>query len=65
VLDAVLAGAGICLLPQWLVARDLRDRRLKQVLADWQTPTTTAWAVCRTESRSAARIRAFVDAMST
>jgi DNA-binding transcriptional LysR family regulator len=63
-LAAALAGDGIALLPEWLVDQDIGARRLKRVLADWTTPLTTVWAVYRSESRAAARIKAFVDAMT-
>jgi DNA-binding transcriptional LysR family regulator len=63
-LAATLAGDGIALLPEWLVDREIEARRLKRVLADWTTPLTSVWAVYRTESRAAARIKAFLDAMT-
>jgi DNA-binding transcriptional LysR family regulator len=63
-LEAALAGHGIALLPQWLVDRDAVAGRLKAVAVGWQTPPTTVWALYRAEARSAARVRAFVDAMT-
>jgi DNA-binding transcriptional LysR family regulator len=63
---AVLARAGIGLaqLPDWLVAEDLAKGRLRQVLAAWATPGIATWLVHRTEHRHAARVRAFVEAMT-
>jgi DNA-binding transcriptional LysR family regulator len=63
-LAATLAGDGIALLPDWLVDQEIEARRLKRVLADWTTPMTSVWAVYRSESRAAPRIKAFVDAMT-
>jgi DNA-binding transcriptional LysR family regulator len=63
-LESALAGIGIAMLPEWLVARELAARKLERVLSDWSTRETTVWALYRSESRSAARIKAFVEAMT-
>lgn len=56
-------GMGIAVLPDWLVANDLKKGMLKQVLPNWNTPLVSAWVIHRTDLRHSARVRAFVDAM--
>ncbi len=63
-LSAAVCGDGIALLPEWLLTDEFPGRRLKRVLYDWTTPQTSVWALYRSESRAAARINAFVDAMT-
>jgi len=58
-----LAGAGIALLPEWLVDRP-RDGKLQRVLDGWLTPEIHAWALHRIEMRDAPRIRAVIDALA-
>jgi DNA-binding transcriptional LysR family regulator len=57
-----VAGAGIALIPEWLVGD---DGRLKRLLCGWLTPEIHAWALHRIEMRDAPRIRAVVDALAT
>ena len=59
------ADAGLALLPDWLVAGDLAKGHLRQVLGGWDTPGIATWLVYRAEHRHAARVRAFIEAMST
>lgn len=59
------AGIGLAELPDWLVADDLAHGRLRRVLAGWDTPGVATWVIHRTEHRHAARVRAFVEAMTT
>ena len=59
------AGVGLAQLPEWLVNDDLARGRLRQVLAGWDTPGIATWLIHRTEHRQAARVRAFVDVMTT
>jgi DNA-binding transcriptional LysR family regulator len=60
--DWALAGAGVALLPEWLV--EAGPRGLKRLLPGWTTPPIRAWALHRVEQRGSARIRAVVDALS-
>lgn len=55
-----LAGDGIALLPDWLVEREIAERKLRIVLPGWYTERTTAYALHRIEQRGAPRIRAFL-----
>jgi DNA-binding transcriptional LysR family regulator len=59
------AGVGLAQLPDWLVSDDLARGRLREVLSGWDTPGIATWLIHRTEHRQAARIRAFVDVMTT
>lgn len=60
--DVVVAGAGIALLPRFLVAYDLRRGRLRELaLGGWRPRTQQIYALVRVESRSRARVRAVVD----
>lgn len=61
--DLARDGAGVALLPEWLVADDLAAGRLRRVLAAWSSVPITIWAIHRTELRGTPRVRAFLDAM--
>ena len=58
------AGVGLAQLPDWLVTDDVEKGRLRQVLVGWDTPGIATWLIHRVEHRQAARVRAFVDAMT-
>lgn len=59
--EAAIAGLGIAFLPEWLVAADLADGRLRRVLPFHISPSIAAWALYRTELRRSLRVRAFLD----
>ena len=59
--ELATAGAGIALLPDWLVREDIAERRLVRVLPDHATPLVGIWALHRIELRDAPRVRAFLD----
>lgn len=59
--DAAVAGLGVALLPDWLVAADVDAGRLKIVLRGFETRPTVVSAVHRTELRGVQRVRAFID----
>jgi DNA-binding transcriptional LysR family regulator len=63
--DAALAGVGIALLPDWLVADDVAAGRLRRVLKDYETPLVRTVAVYRTERRSSPAIKALVAHLVT
>jgi DNA-binding transcriptional LysR family regulator len=56
-----LAGHGIVLRAEWDVARYLRSGRLREVLANWQTPPADIYAVYPVQVQGAARVKAFVE----
>jgi LysR family transcriptional regulator, transcriptional activator for dmlA len=55
-----LSGHGILLRSHWDVRRYLASGRLKQVLADWQTPDADLYALVPTQHNAQARVRLFV-----
>jgi DNA-binding transcriptional LysR family regulator len=63
--DAVLAGLGPALLPDWLVDGDIAAGRLVHCLQDWRATATTfdtgAWAVYPSRSYLPAKVRAMID----
>jgi len=61
--DWAVAGAGIALLPAWLVPSG-RSAPLRRILPDWTTPAIHAWALHRVELRGARRIRVTVEALA-
>lgn len=61
--DLARAGAGLALLPEWIVAEDLASGALTRVLAGWEHPPLQIWAFHRSELRGSRRVRAFVEAM--
>jgi LysR family transcriptional activator of dmlA len=56
-----LAGHGIVMRAEWDVARYLRSGRLRQVLAQYQSPPADIHAVYPQRHQVSARVRAFVD----
>lgn len=59
--DAAIAGLGLALLPDWLVAEDVRSGALRRVLDAHQSAPVDVLAVFRAETRGMPRIRVFVD----
>lgn len=62
---AALDGAGITLLPRFLVAAELWDRTLVHVLPDWAGPRYTLYAAIPNRRHVPARTRAFLDFVPT
>lgn len=60
-LQLAIAGAGIALLPDWLVNRDLDAGRLDRVLPAYESPHVGLWALHRIELRDVPRVRVFLD----
>ncbi len=54
-------GAGVALLPEWLVADDVQQRSLKIILAAWTSEPVSVHAIHRVAHRGAPRVRALVD----
>lgn len=59
--EAALQGFGIARLPRYLVADDLRDGRLVQVLPGWSTAPRKVHALHPAGRRVSARVRVFLD----
>lgn len=62
---SALAGVGIAQVPEWLVAEDVAENRLKILLREYNSPDVTVYAVHRRELRTSARVRAFLDHLGT
>jgi DNA-binding transcriptional LysR family regulator len=59
--EAVVAGLGIGLIPDFRCAGDLRDRRLERVLPEWSVADTPIHAVYPSTRHLSPKIRAFVE----
>jgi len=59
--DLAAGGAGLALLPEFLVADLVRTRALRVLLRDWQTDLVAVNAIHRTEHRGAPLVRALVE----
>jgi DNA-binding transcriptional LysR family regulator len=60
-LDAVLAGTGLAVLPVWLVKEALEDGRLVRVLAEFERPRTPVHAVLPTRGPPPHKVHAFIE----
>lgn len=61
VLDAVRAGGGLSILPEFLVAPDLAAGNLHQVLPDWHLPSGGIYAVFPPARFRPSKVAVFVD----
>lgn len=60
-LEAIIAGAGIGMVPEWAATDALADGRLCRVMGDWCSPSIS-FSLVRSDLRKLpARVRAFVD----
>jgi len=63
--QAAISGAGLLLMPSWLVGEDLKAGRLVQVLEDWtaghRETETSIHAVYLPNRKGSRKVRAFVD----
>ncbi|NML18579.1 LysR family transcriptional regulator [Azohydromonas caseinilytica] len=60
-IDALLRGAGVALVPAPLVREPLRDGRLQAALTNFRTTPRTLFAVYPSRTHLPAKVRAFVD----
>jgi DNA-binding transcriptional LysR family regulator len=60
-LDAVLAGAGLAVLPTWLAHEALNRGRLLRVLAQYEAPRTPVYAVFSAQGPPPKKVRVFVE----
>jgi len=59
---AALAGCGVLMAADWLVAQELRDRRLVKVLSDWDVRGEDGVFLLRpSRTHASAKVRAFGD----
>lgn len=63
--EAALGGAGIALLPSWLIGADIQAGRLQALLPEWEaSPGDTGGAISAVylpSRRGARKVRAFID----
>ena len=60
--DLVLAGTGLTLLPGYIAGKDIREGKLRAVLADWQIESgSSLYAVYLPTRYLAPKVRVFVD----
>ena len=59
--DGVLSGAGIAMLPGWLVRDEIERGTLHRLLPAWSAPPARVFLLHRVELRGALRVRVFVD----
>ncbi|QID18470.1 LysR family transcriptional regulator [Nitrogeniibacter mangrovi] len=62
--EAALAGAGVTLVPTFVVGADLRARRLQAVLTEYTAREVSIYAVYPQRKHLSPKIRAFVDFMA-
>jgi DNA-binding transcriptional LysR family regulator len=62
-LDLARAGAGIAVMPPFVVRGDLEQGRLQLLLPQWRSPTFELFAVAPPASRLSARVRLVIDAL--
>lgn len=60
-LNAVLNGNGIAMLPKYMLNRPLAEGKLNAVLTDWQLPVYTLYAVYPTRHRLPLAVRTLLD----
>lgn len=60
-LNCVLAGGGIAMLPKYMLNEHLQNGRLKAVLTDWQLPVYSLYALYLTRRRQPLAVRALLD----
>ncbi|WMJ69503.1 LysR family transcriptional regulator [Stenotrophomonas sp. 24(2023)] len=60
---AVRAGLGAAVVSAWLVADDLAQGRLVQLLPDWEAPPLPVHLVFPADRQQPLRLRAFIEAM--
>lgn len=58
---AVLAGSGMCWLPDYMCEDELRDGRLVRLLPDWTTPVGVVHAVFASRRGMTPAVRSFLD----
>jgi DNA-binding transcriptional LysR family regulator len=60
-LDAVLSGAGLAVLPTWLIRQHVESGALRRVLTEYEAPRTPVYAVFPRRGPPPDKVRTFVD----
>jgi DNA-binding transcriptional LysR family regulator len=61
--EAVFAGLGLAIAPEWMFAPELKSGSVVSVLDDWSLPDVDLWAVFPTGRKASAKARAFTGFM--
>ena len=59
--EAVIAGLGLAIAPQWVMAPELASGSVVPVLTDWKLPKADLWAIFPAGRLPTAKARAFVS----
>jgi DNA-binding transcriptional LysR family regulator len=59
--DAALAGAGLAVLPTWLIQQQLDSGLLQRVLTEFEAPRTPVYAVFPTHGAPPKKVRSFIE----
>jgi DNA-binding transcriptional LysR family regulator len=59
--EAVRAGLGVAVLPEWLVRNDLASGKLVRLLPQWKAREFSIHVIYQNQRRLPLRVRAFVD----
>lgn len=57
--EAVFAGLGLCVAPQWMFEPELASGRVTQVMSDWSLPAMDVWLAFPSGRRRDPKVRAF------
>jgi DNA-binding transcriptional LysR family regulator len=60
-----LAGPGLAVVSEWMVAKELRHGEVETVLDDWSLPPVDLWTVFPSGRQASARARAFAEFIET
>jgi len=59
--DAAIKGCGIAVLPVFIAAEELKNGALRSILADYNSPPLTLYAIYPPTRRLAVKVRLFID----
>ncbi|MGQ0764217.1 MAG: LysR family transcriptional regulator [Gemmatimonadota bacterium] len=62
---AVLAGAGAALIPEFLIADDIREGVVLPLLDSWRTARVELWLIYPRRRQTSARLRAFIETVAS
>jgi DNA-binding transcriptional LysR family regulator len=62
--DAARAGAGLALIPEFIIANDIKAGALEHVLTEWHGPVRDLRVVYPSRRQLSARVRAFIEIMT-
>lgn len=63
--QAVMAGMGLAVLPEWLIQDDFTNQRLEVLMADYSLPSSSLYAIYTSRRYLAPKVSTFVDFLAT